>query len=355
MLSPKSIGRSACFVVDSAGNASSDAVSVCERPETEKSGRMRLLPARRGTGQRTSATACASPRLCGPGATKPDEEGSRPPSFSLAVSEMGKRGDVVFLDGADSSARTVALYALVAASSTRREYSTQCIGKRLTVRRQRDVALAEQVRNMFRSRRYQRTLNNLNKPVMGIDGADQYLTPCFPIAVEICCWAKCGWSVICAVDGRYNDARILKKALQTLGVRVSYAAPESGTRTRTQHHVATETQTGSSSRATGLYEFPNHHASGRRALAASASFDESKLVATTAFAESADVGSETDPTGNEDEEAEVPTIVNHSGGRTSWTEWVREEWEFGDDGSYASAYRSPFAISRLMQEGLRDR
>lgn len=355
MLSPNSISRSACFATDYAGNAGADAIPVWESPEREKSGRMPLLPACGGTGQRTSATTSACPRLYGPDGITRDEEGSRSPSFSLAVSETDKRGGVVFLDGADSSARTTALYALVAASSLRPEDSTRCIGKCLTVRRQSGVALAEQVRNMFRSRRYKRALNNLSQLVMGIDGADQYLTPCSLIAVEICSWAKCGWSVICAVDGRYNDAGILKKALQTLGVKVSYAPPESRTRIETRRHVGTEIPTGSYLGVTGPYEFSNHQTSSRPALAASASFDESMLVATSVFAQRADVGSDTDATGDEDEEGEVPAIANHSGGRKPWAEWVREEWEFGDDGSYAAAYRSPFAISRLMQEGLTER
>ncbi|MGF6506270.1 hypothetical protein [Paraburkholderia sp. 32] len=117
-----------------------------------------------------------------------------------------------FVEGPDSPIRTRALEARVSqlGGPRGRKLFVRCkqgeLDKQLVCARARAAELCAQA--------------PLRPVVLGIDGADQWLTSATAAAFQVQAILDAGAGVVCAVDPRYGDSRLLTFHLRTLGIMV---------------------------------------------------------------------------------------------------------------------------------------
>jgi hypothetical protein len=238
-----------------------------------------------------------------------DDQGHPPATAYIACSDDGPRS-VRFLDGPDSPLRTRQLHACVFDLTAGRCHELLMLRgqKALASQLQQTAIWASGLRAQLPGR-----------PVLlAINGVDQRLTFPVSIARELTTLANIGVSIVCTVDGRYGDARMLTFDLRTLWVSVlaeslhSFLGKRSGLIRRTFPVVDTPALAAYRSRNCDL-----------RCTKSGAADDELP-----------------------DRDSERPGVEKNLSRRAG---------EESTSAEFARAYRNYFAINRLMRERLNSR
>jgi len=162
--------------------------------------------------------------------------------------------------------------------------------------------------------------------VVGIDGIDQWLTSPVVAACQLQAILSVGATVVCAVDARYVDSLLLTLQLRVLGIMVVREALVPGSLTSVSPGPWTQCSSADSKSGSPVQSFPYVNAPA--------------LVAH--MAKHKHPGAQTPPDNPFDQRARQPRGATRGAARSVLSQSERVEC--------ARAYRSDFAIERLLRE-----